>query len=100
RDLTLLGEPEPSRYTGRRARLPARQEFLLVVTHLGSKGRKSDASQTLAAPVFNEVIRRVEGRAGHSRTVLVGDLNLQPFDPAMVGAEGFNAVMTKELALR
>ncbi|MGL4553698.1 MAG: hypothetical protein ACRC33_21250, partial [Gemmataceae bacterium] len=64
-----------------------------------SKLYRSDDSQTLAAPVFSPVIRRAEKRVAHERTVLVGDLNLNPFDPAMVGAEGLNAVMTRDLAL-
>src|SRR5262249_47925321 len=51
-------------------------------------------------PVFSPLIRKAEKKAEHVRTILVGDLNLNPFDPAMVGAEGLNAVMTRELALR
>ncbi len=35
---------------------------------------------------------------GHQRTVLVGDLNMNPFDLGMVGAQALNAVMTRDLA--
>jgi len=98
--MSLSGASESSKYTCRRVRLPGRQEFLLFAAHFGSKLYKSDESQTLAAPVFSPVIREAEKRAHHDRTVLVGDLNLNPFDPAMVGAEGLNAVMTRALALQ
>ncbi|MBI1914528.1 MAG: endonuclease/exonuclease/phosphatase family protein [Planctomycetes bacterium] len=100
RFLTLFGASESPRYTCRHVRLPARQSVLLFVAHLGSKLFKSEESQTLAVAQFSEVVRHAERRAQHQRTILVGDLNLNPFDTAMVGAEGLNAVMTKELALR
>jgi hypothetical protein len=100
RFFSLFGASESARYTCRHLRLPGHPELLLFIAHLGSKQRKSEASQTLAAPVFSPVIRLAEKRAGHQRTILVGDLNMNPFDDAMVGAEGLNAVMTKELALR
>jgi hypothetical protein len=100
RFLSLFAGSESARYTCRHLRLPDKPEILLFVVHLGSKLYKSDESQTLAAPRFHQVIRLAERRARHERTILVGDFNLNPFDPAMVGAEGLNAVMTRELALR
>jgi hypothetical protein len=43
-------------------------------------------------------IREIEGRVGHSRTVLVGDLNMNPFDEDMISANGWHAVMTRDIA--
>jgi hypothetical protein len=98
--LTPHGTFESPTYTCRQVRLPGKKPFLLFAAHLGSKLYKSETSQTLAAPGFSSVIRKAERRARHQRTILVGDLNMNPFDPAMVGAEGLNAVMTRELAER
>jgi hypothetical protein len=49
-------------------------------------------------PGFGAVVRDVEKRVGHDRTIVVGDLNMNPFDAGIVGAEGLNAVMTKQIA--
>jgi hypothetical protein len=98
--LSLFAASENARYTCRHLRLPGKPEVLLFAAHFGSKLYRSDESQALAATVFSKEVRVAEKRAGRARTLLVGDLNLNPFDSAMVGAEGLNAVMTRELALR
>ncbi len=36
----------------------------------------------------------------HRRTILVGDLNMNPFDAGVVGAQALHAVMTRQLARR
>lgn len=91
---------ESARFTLRRVRvMPAtRPSFLLLVAHLASKLYLSEGSQTAQAPGFNLEIRKAE--SNQRRTIVVGDLNMNPFDDAMVIAEGFNAVMTREIALR
>ncbi len=38
--------------------------------------------------------------AGHTRTLLVGDLNMNPFESGMIAAGSLNAVMTRDLADR
>lgn len=100
--MSRRGLPESRYYTVRRVELlpDTREEFLLVVAHLGSKLRKSDASQLAAVPGVNLEIRKAEKKREHQRTVVVGDLNLNPFEDAMVVAEGYNCVMTREIALR
>jgi hypothetical protein len=45
-------------------------------------------------------IRRVEETLVNPRTVLVGDFNMNPFDPGMMGAQGLHGVMTKRVAGR
>jgi hypothetical protein len=98
--LLRAGGAESPRYTCRNVRLPGRKPFLLFAAHLGSKRWKSEDSQTLAAPGFSRTIRGAERTARHQRTILVGDLNMNPFDAALVGGEGLNAVMTREVAIR
>lgn len=43
---------------------------------------------------------QTEDVVGHQRTVLIGDLNMNPFDKGLVGAQALNAVMTRDLARR
>jgi hypothetical protein len=40
----------------------------------------------------------VEKEIGHSRTILVGDLNMNPFDRGLAGTIGLQAVMSQEVA--
>ena len=44
--------------------------------------------------------QNAETKAGHTRTILVGDLNVNPFEVAVVGAHGLHAVMAKQVALK
>jgi hypothetical protein len=83
-----------------RLRLPARAEILLAAAHLPSRlFRSPDSQNALCSPVSSS-IRDAEQKAGHSRTILVGDFNLNPFEPGMVGAVGLHGAMTRDLAMR
>lgn len=46
------------------------------------------------------VIREEEGREGHQRSLLVGDLNVDPFDVSVVAVDGLHAVPTRRIAER
>lgn len=95
----LLKRSEGARYTGRLIKLPdPRQSIILFVVHFGSKLHKSDASQTLAAPVFSQTVKDLEKKSKHDRTLIVGDFNMNPFEDGVVGAEGLNATMSRWVA--
>lgn len=95
----LLRRSEGPRFTGRLISLPEpRPPLVLFVVHFGSKLYKSDASQTLAAPGFSQIVKDLEKKAKHDRTLIVGDFNMNPFEDGVVGAEGLNAAMTRWVA--
>ncbi len=50
--------------------------------------------------IIVEDLRKTEIAIGHQRTVLVGDLNMHPYEEGVVGAEALHAVMSEELAER
>lgn len=83
--------------TIRHIKLPARTDILLVALHLQSKLHQSDDSQNQALTKLSQIIRECEEKIGHRRTVLVGDLNMSPFESGIVGALGLHAVMSKEV---
>jgi hypothetical protein len=85
-------------FTGRRITLPVRERFLLYVVHFPSKLYQGDESQSQEMPVFSGAIRQREKDEKHSRTIVVGDFNMNPFETGMVSAQGLNAVMTREVA--
>ena len=80
--------------------LPLRREFLLGAIHFPSKKELTAGDQQSMASRISTQLRLVENQVGHFRTVLVGDLNMNPFDAGMVSAEGFHAVMTRQIAKR
>lgn len=74
--------------------------FLLALAHWPSKMNHDQQDQTLLAAEFAREIRQAEMDSGIERTVLVGDLNMNPYEPGMIGAAGLHAVMTRERAGR
>jgi hypothetical protein len=73
-------------------------DVLLVALHSQSKRSWSDEDQAQGATRLARKISAIEHRFGHSRTLLVGDLNMNPFEKGVVGSEGLHAVMTKKIA--
>jgi len=90
----------PERLSIRRICLPGRPEILFCVMHGPSKLRWSASSQAQECQPLSRRIRECEGRVGHQRSVLVGDLNMNPLEEGVVSAAGLNAVMTREIASR
>lgn len=80
--------------------LPARSEILLGVAHLPSKLHQTSESQAFECTELARQIAAEEDNAGHQRTVLVGDFNMNPFEPGVVAAAGLHAVMSREVASR
>jgi hypothetical protein len=91
---------ENARVSIRRLTLPARKEILVAAAHLPSRMHFSEGSSVFECSVFAEMIRRQERELGHSRTVVLGDLNANPFEIGIVGTGGLHAVMSRYVASR
>jgi len=89
---------ETDRLTIRRLALPGLEEILLAVVHFPSKLHWSERSQAMECTELGAEIRKEEEIAGHQRTILVGDLNMNPFESGMVSAAGLHAVMDPRIA--
>ena len=96
----IVSEHHDDILTVRRLCLPRRREILLAAIHFPSKLYMTERDQASMASRVSEEIRKVESRVGHSRTLLVGDLNMNPFDEGMTSADGLHAVMSKDIARR
>ena len=72
--------------------------LILAVVHLVSKVDWDDASQALETTRIAQDVIQAEERLNNTRTIVVGDFNMNPFDAGVVGAQTFHAVMTKEQA--
>jgi hypothetical protein len=86
--------------TVRRLSAPGHREILLVAVHLPSRINWDREDQLLRVSQLVSDIQRFEKEAGHSRTVLVGDLNMNPFDAGMSGVGAFHGVMSRDIAGR
>lgn len=75
-----------------------KEEVLLVVAHLPSALHFTETDRAMEAGHFSRAIRDVEARRGHSRTLVVGDLNMNPFEAGMVGTEGLHAISSHQIA--
>lgn len=84
--------------TIRHLKLPDKTDLLLAVVHLQSKLHQSVDSQKFAATEIAKGIARMEKKVKHERTLLVGDLNMNPFEHGMVAASGLHATMDRRIA--
>jgi exonuclease III len=87
-------------FTVRLISLPETEPIILAALHLPSRLHKTDAEeyQSKVAAQVSAKIRQVEREKGTSRTVLVGDLNMNPFEEGVAAADGLHAVMTRDIA--
>lgn len=76
------------------------ESILLACTHFISKNNYDNESQTLESTVLADAISNTEDREGHTRTILVGDLNMNPFAVGVASARAIHGVMTKKIAQR
>lgn len=86
------------RLTIRRVTTSNRTELLLAATHFQSQLAWSKEEQALHTTGLQQAITKTEDDVGHQHTILVGDLNMNPFDLGLVGAHALNAVMDRRLA--
>ncbi len=91
---------ENSRVSIRRLRLPGRKELTVVGAHLPSKMHFSAESQSFSCTELNRLVEEAEENVGHQRTVILADLNVNPFESGVVAGGGLHAVTTRELALK
>lgn len=78
----------------------AATKLLLIGCHLPSKLHRTEEDSLTAALRLREFIESVEKRLGHERTLVLGDMNMDPYELGMVHCEGLHAVMAMSIAER
>ncbi len=91
---------DTGRMTVRHFVLPGRDSVVVAGVHLGSKMYLRDDQQAARCVDLSLQLAKQETKVGHTRTILVGDFNVNPFEHGVAGAPGFNAVMTRAIASR
>lgn len=74
------------------------QPYLLAAVHLSSKKHQSESSQVMECTAIGADIQDAEQQVGHDRTIIMGDLNMNPFEAGVSGAAGLHAVMDNQIA--
>jgi hypothetical protein len=93
-----FNDSSDGRLTIRRLTTSPTTDILLAALHFQSRMAWDALDQAMQTTVLQQDITDTEDVVGHQRTVLVGDLNMNPFDLGVVGAHALNAVMTRDLA--
>jgi endonuclease/exonuclease/phosphatase family metal-dependent hydrolase len=75
-----------------------RDEFLLVSVHSMSGLRVRVLEQTEELRRLARRVAELEDTRGHTRTMLIGDLNADPYDPRMLDAVGLHAQRLRQIA--
>ena len=89
---------ESDRLTIRHMTLPNRVEILLAAVHFPSKLYWDDDSQAFECSNLVDDIIKSEKQVGHTRTILMGDLNMNPFESGVISARGLHATMSSRIA--
>ncbi|MCI0639750.1 MAG: hypothetical protein L0Y72_18350 [Gemmataceae bacterium] len=79
---------------------PGGIEIVLAMAHLASPSYKDLRARHSRFIGFASDIRDVERAAGNDRTVVVGDLNVNPFDDALLDVRGLSALADRNTVLR
>ena len=81
-------------------RPPIGVSLLIVAAHLPSKLWTGPEDQKYRVRRLREDIVAQEGHLGHRNTVVIGDLNVNPFEDALTAADGLQGVMDRAVAAR
>jgi hypothetical protein len=83
-----------------RLSLPLQLDVTIAVIHAPDRRNYKPATQELFFDQCRSNLEWVEKRLGHTRTIVTGDFNVNPFEGAMGSVRGMHAVMTRRLAGR
>ncbi len=94
---TMLIMDKPH-FSIRHYNMPLGESILFVGVHLSSLLWKDTRDQTHICTRIARYVREAEAIVGHTRTIIMGDFNMNPFASGIVGAEGLHAVMDRRIA--
>lgn len=73
-------------------------EVIIAAAHFPSKRDRDDLDFHSSAEEFRKKLENLEEARKHSRSVIVGDFNMNPFEDGMIAANAFHAVMDVKIA--
>lgn len=89
---------ESKYYSFREINLPFHEPLLIASVHWKGLTWRSEASQNSSLVELARTIREEENRRHINHTIVVGDLNSDPFSSGMQAINGMHAVMSRTIA--
>jgi hypothetical protein len=83
-----------------RFRLSETVSITLVAVHGPDRRNVDETARRLFFQRVHENVQAVEARAGHKRTVVVGDFNANPFEESVGGVQGLHAIPVRHVGGR
>jgi len=81
-------------------KIPFYPNFIFVTAHLISKVNFKETSQLLDLTLLRNDIDEAIQDSGLERVILLGDLNINPFEEGMMASTGLHSTMDKAIALK
>lgn len=89
---------ETNYYTIQKLLHPSLGFLAVAFVHFPSPLHTTERERSYAAIRFREDLEATESRFQIDRTIVAGDFNLNPFEPAMLSADAFHSVPSREIA--
>jgi len=77
---------------------PSGLDGLLVLLHAPDRRNHDDGTRRVFFRRVADAVRKVEKTRGNRRTIIAGDFNAQPFEPAMTDSDGLHAIGLRTLS--
>lgn len=74
------------------------EKLLVVPIHFPSKVFLSEKKQYLLAKRYKSIITEFAVNNDFSKTIIVGDFNMNPFEDGLIGIDCFHAISSREIA--
>ncbi|MCY9665126.1 hypothetical protein M5X11_09160 [Paenibacillus alginolyticus] len=75
------------------------QSFLVTGVHLISHLNSNESKRRLAASMCKDELNVFANKNNVEHKIIMGDFNMNPFELGMVELDGFNAVISKDVAI-
>jgi len=76
---------------------PIGKDIIITSVHLPSKLYHKEDDQIFSCGRLIKNIEEEEKKVGHARTIILGDLNMNPFETGIVNADGLHAISDRRI---
>lgn len=85
-------------YTIRELKQPGHLNLLMAFVHLPSKLYMTESDQLQETICFKEELERAEAKNDNRNSIVLGDFNMNPFEPGMIAASSMHSIPCSKTA--